>query len=131
MLVKAESGDAGDMEERFAKQGHTQYIPHGFTKDVFGLLIRGNQLFATSADGIVKQFDPETLSSVRTYEGHTDWVFALDYDATAHHLTTGAYNGEVRVWDTLTGQTLLSFTAQPGHEPRVAGVANISVQKRQ
>ncbi|MCW3100172.1 MAG: hypothetical protein JWL77_5790 [Chthonomonadaceae bacterium] len=131
MQVKAESGDAGDMEERFARQGHTQYLPHGFTKDVFGLLIHGNQLFATSADGMVKQFDPETLSSVRTYQGHTDWVFALDYDAASHHLTTGAYNGEVRVWDTQTGQTLLSFTAQPGHEHRVAGVANISVKKRQ
>ncbi|MCW3055621.1 MAG: hypothetical protein JWN14_4791 [Chthonomonadales bacterium] len=118
--VKAESGDAGDMEERFAKAGHTQYIPHGFMKETFGLLVRGNQIFATSADGQIKQFDTETLSSVRTYQGHTDWVFALDYDPISHHLTTGAYNGEVRVWDTQTGKPLLSFVAQPGHEHKIA-----------
>ena len=118
--VKAESGDAGDMEERFAKQSHTQYIPHGFAKEVFGLLVGGDQVFATSADGLVKQFDTKTLSSVRTFAGHTDWVFALAYDASTHRLATGAYNGEVRVWDTQTGQSLLSFVAQPGHERKSA-----------
>ena len=128
--VKAESGDAGDMEERFAKQSHTQYIPHGFTKDVFGLLVRGDRIFATSADGLVKQFDPGTLSSVRTFQGHTDWVFALDYDPAAHRLTTGAYNGEIRIWDTQTGQALLSFTAQPGHEKRTAALTALPGQKR-
>ena len=118
--VKAESGDAGDMEDRFAKQGHTRYIPHGFGKDVFGLLVRDHQVFATSADGFVKQFDLATLAETRTFQGHTDWVFALDYDAASHRLTTGAYNGEVRVWDTQTGQVLLTFTAQPGRERKAA-----------
>ena len=118
--VKAESGDAGDMEERFAKAGHTRYIPHGFAKEAFGLLVRGNQIFATSADGQIKQFDTETLSSVHTYQGHTDWVFALDYDPLSHHLTTGSYNGEVRIWNTQTGKPLLLFVAQPGHEHKIA-----------
>ena len=86
--VKAESGDAGDMEDRFAKQGHTQYIPHGFSKEVFGLLVHGSQIFATSADGSVRQFDAETLSSVRTFAGNNDWVFALDLrsgNPSSHH----------------------------------------------
>lgn len=120
--VKAESGDAGDMEDRFAKAGHNQYIPHGFAKEVFGLLVRGDQLFATSADGMVKQFDAKSFTGVRTFQGHTDWVFALDYDAAAHRLTTGAYNGEVRVWDTQTGQPVLAFLAQPGHERKPAAL---------
>jgi WD40 repeat protein len=122
--AKAESGDAGDMEERFARKGHTRYIPHGFNREIFGLLVHGDQLFATSADGRVKQFDAATLSSVRTYEGHTDWVFALDYDAATHRLTTGAYNGEVRIWDAQTGQSLLSFVAQPGQARKTARLAS-------
>ncbi len=129
--VKAESGDAGDMEDRFAKQSNTRYIPHGFAKDVFGLLVCGDQVFATSADGLVKQFDTKTLSSVRTFEGHTDWVFALDYDAATHRLLTGAYNGEVRIWDTQTGQPLLSFVSQPGHDHKVVGFAGSLSSKKQ
>ena len=120
--VKAESGDAGDMEERFAKQSHTQYLPHGFAKEVFGLLVHGDQVFATAADGTVKQFDAKTLTGIHTFSGHTDWVFALDYDAPNHRLITGAYNGEVRVWDTRTGQSLLSFLAQPGLKSKIAGL---------
>ena len=76
-------------------------------------LIHG-QVFAASADGLVKQFDLATLTEVRPYAGHHDWVYALDYDAAESRLATGGYDGEVRIWDTTTGTCLATFTAAPG-----------------
>ena len=112
--TKEEAGSAADMEERFAKQGHAKYIPHGFSQPVLALAVSGAQVFAASADGIIKQFDLTTLQEVRTFTGHTDWVYSLDYRAADHLLVSGAYNGEVWMWDTTTGKCIRSFVAKPG-----------------
>lgn len=111
--TQAESGDAGDMEERFAKQGHARYIPHKFTQEVFALLLQGGQIFAGSGDGTIKQFDLASGNEVRTFAGHTDWVYSLAYCPATHRLISGAYNGEIRLWDTLSGQLLTTVLAQP------------------
>lgn len=112
-----ENGTAADMEERFAKESHARYIEHGFAQDVFSLQVRAGQVFAAAADGLVKQFDLATGKEVHTYRGHTDWVFALDFDHTNHLAATGDYRGEVRVWNTRTGELVVAFKAQPGHTP--------------
>lgn len=111
--TREESGDAADMEERFARQGHARYLAHGFSQDVFALTVQEGQLFAASGDGIVKQLDANSGQEIHTYKGHSDWVFALSYHATTHRLATGTYNGEVRVWDTQSGQCVLTFAARP------------------
>jgi WD40 repeat protein len=112
--ARDENGTAADMENRFAKKGHARYIEHGFKQEVFALAVRGNQIFAASADGGVKQFDLETLKEVRPYVGHRDWVYALDCDPKANRLATGGYDGEVRIWDTATGECIATFHAAPG-----------------
>lgn len=112
--ARDENGTAADMENRFAKKGHARYLVHGFTQEVFALAVRGGQVFAASADGLVKQFDLESLKEVRPYAGHRDWVYALDCDATARRLATGSYDGEVRIWDTTSGACLTTFKAVPG-----------------
>lgn len=125
--TQQESGSAADQEDRFVKQGHERYIEHGFTKEVYGLIAQEGHVFASSADGMIKEFDVSTLKEVRAYKGHTDWVFALDADVSSHRLVSGAYNGEVRVWDTQTGQCLLTFKAMPGSSP-AATLAQISTK---
>ena len=112
--AKADSGDAGDMEERFAKESRTRYIAHGFEHEVFALDVRDGLVFAASADGVLKQFDLNTLKEVRSYRGPADWMYALCYDAVSHRVATGSYNGEVCVWDTQSGKSLIAFRAQPG-----------------
>lgn len=114
--VKAaeENGTAADMEDRFASQGSSRYIEHGFTQEVFALLMQGGQVFAASGDGTIKQFDVNTLKETRAFKGHSDWVFSLSYNAPSHRLVSGAFNGEVRVWDTQSGECLQMFKAQPG-----------------
>ena len=85
-----------------------------------GWVVQGKQVFAASADGLVKQFDFEAEKEVRTYPGHRDWVYALHGDAGANRLATGSYDGEVRIWDTATGNCLIAFTAAPGLAPKLA-----------
>jgi WD40 repeat protein len=112
--AKAESGDAGDMEDRFARENKTRYLPTGFEHEVFALAVHDGQIFAASADGLLKQFDGKTFNEVRTYRAGDDWLFAVDYDAATHRVATGSYNGEVSVWNTQTGERLNTFKAEPG-----------------
>lgn len=112
--ARDENGTAADMELRFRKQSHARYLEHGFQQEIFALMVRGGQIFAASADGLVKQFDLAEMKEVRAYAGHHDWVYALDCDPTIGRLATGGYDGEVRIWDTSTGVCLTTFKAAPG-----------------
>ncbi len=112
--AQAESGDAGDMEDRFAKQGSGRYLPLGFDHEVYALTVQGGQVFAASADGVLKQFDANTFREIRAYKGHTDWIFSLSYHAATHRIATGSYDSSVRIWDTQTGTCLATFRAMPG-----------------
>ncbi len=117
--VKAaqENGTAADMEERFSKQGHARYLDHGFTLDVLAMLVRDGQVFAASADGMVKQFDLATQKPVRTFQGHRDWVLALAHDPGSNRVATGSHDGQVRVWNAQDGhaeQSVVAFVASPG-----------------
>ncbi len=112
--ARDESGTAADMEGRFRKAGHARYIADGFTQEVFALAVDKGQIFAASADGLVKQFSLSTMQEVRTFPGHKDWVYALDYNSATNRLATGGYDGEVRIWDTVSGACLTTFKAMPG-----------------
>ncbi len=112
--AKEEAGSAADMEERFAKQGHTIYIAHGFIQPVLAFSPGPDEIFVASADGNIKEFNLTTRAAVKTYTGHTDWIYSLDFDAAAHRLVSGAFNGEVKIWNTQTGKCTLTFVAQPG-----------------
>ncbi|MGH7200292.1 MAG: c-type cytochrome domain-containing protein, partial [Planctomycetaceae bacterium] len=98
--AKAESGTAGDMELRFAKESHTRYIEHGHGDTVFKLAVKGGQVFSASADGVVTQHDLASGKLLREYQGHTDWVFAVDFHPETQRAASGGYDGEVRIWNT-------------------------------
>lgn len=111
--VKEDSGDAGDMEERFARRGSTRYIEHGFIHEVFALAIHNGMLFAAAADGILKQFDTTSMLETRSYRAGKDWLFALDYDPVSHRVAAGSYDGTVSIWNTESGQKVIEFAAKP------------------
>ena len=111
--TKEESGSAADMEDRFAKQGHTKYLPHGFNRPVLSSVLHGNRLFAASADGLVKEFSISDMREVQTFSGHHDWVCTLDFDEASGTLVTGAADGEIKIWNTADGRCLQSFYARP------------------
>jgi hypothetical protein len=113
LTAKAESGDAGDMEERFSKQSHAAHIPTGFAHEVFALAAAGSRLFAASADGIVKQFDLASRKEVAAYRAGSDWLYSLDFDPKSERVAAGSYDGQVHVWDVKSGNLLSAFHARP------------------
>jgi WD40 repeat protein len=70
-----------------------------------GVLGRGRQL--------VRQHDTASGRLVREYKGHGDWVYAVDYHPATGRVASGAFDGEVRVWDAATGECVCRFTAAP------------------
>lgn len=119
--ARQESGTAAELEDRFAKQGHTKFIEHGFRADIYRVIAPPGRLFAASADGEVKQFDPASLKEIRTFAGQSDWVFGLACDSTAGRLASGGADGKVCVWNAESGALLASFVAAPGLGARLPG----------
>jgi WD40 repeat protein len=117
VMAQKENGDASDMEGRFFKAGHTRFIEHGLKRATLTLTATNGQLFAAGADGELRQFDIATAKPVRTYRGHSDWVYAVAGSPEANLVATGSFDGEVRLWDTSTGTLLRTFLAAPGLAP--------------
>jgi len=90
----------------------------GFGLDVYGVEVDGGQVFSCSADKTARLHKVEDRSQVRVFSGHADWVYALSYHEPSKRLATGSYNGEIRIWNSEDGATLMSFTASPGFAPK-------------
>jgi WD40 repeat protein len=112
--ARQENGTAGDMEARFAKKGHTRYIDYGPLKTVYAVCVRGGNVFLAAGDGSVSQFEAASGKRVRDYSGHNDWVFAVDAHSKTNRVASGSFDGELRVWDTTTGEVVSVFKASPG-----------------
>ena len=57
---------------------------------------------------------------VRTFQGHTDGVWAVAYSADGKRIATGSSDHTAKVWDVSTGQELHTLN---GHNDWVAGIA--------
>jgi hypothetical protein len=87
----------------------------GFEGDVFEVLATRAHVFGCSADKTVRQYTlDKTPALVRVYAGHKDFVYALALAEDEHRLAGGAFDGEVRVWNTEDGALIASFIAAPG-----------------
>lgn len=111
--ARGENGTAGDMEQRFAKEGHTKYFEHGYQRKLLVLSVSNGMVFSASGDGVVKQHDVEAAKLVREYKGHADWVFAIGYHPARKLAASGSFDGEVRIWSTESGECLHAFKAMP------------------
>lgn len=72
----------------------------------------GKSLFTVGADKLVKQWDLNG-KAIRSLSGHTDWVYSLAQSADGKRLATGAWNGEIHIWNLEDGKSLRSFIAVP------------------
>ena len=111
--ARAESGDAGDMEDRFFKQGHARFLAHNCEKELYQLCLRGDQVFTLASDGIVKQLDLTTQKEIRSFGQSGDFAFSLDADSAAQKLAVGGFDGTVRIFSLEAGQQTLAFAARP------------------
>jgi WD40 repeat protein len=88
--------------------------------DVLRIVVEGGSAFVASADKTVREYttaSKEGKGPVRTYEGMGDWAHALAVHAKTNRLAAGSHGGEVRVWSTDDGRSLISFIAAPGYRP--------------
>jgi WD40 repeat protein len=129
VTVRDEDGTAADMEARFAKEYSVDHIRHDFGDTVYALVRSGSELFAAAADGQVKnyaiaspaaKFDLNRASTLNTYSGQSDFLFALDVSQASRRIATSGFTGEVVLWDLEKTQPVVRFIASPGVErPRL------------
>jgi mono/diheme cytochrome c family protein len=98
-----------------AKDGKKAGEMTGFDEDVYRLLVRDGSIFTCSADKNVRQHTVSDRKLARTFAGHDDWVYSLDYHPQTKRLASGSFDGEVRVWNVEDGQVVIAFKAAPGY----------------
>lgn len=82
--------------------------------EIYRLILNGKNLFACGSDKTLKQFRAgDKPELVRSFAGHHDVVYAVAINAASGRLASGGYDGEVRVWNTETGESLAAFKAAP------------------
>ena len=87
-----------------------------FGQESYKVTTGGAFMFVTSADKSARQFELKTRKQIRQYSGHQDYVLAAGYHDATKRLATGAFDGEVRVWNTEDGKPIVTFVAAPGLE---------------
>ena len=86
----------------------------GFGDPVFRVVVTADgRVYSAGADSQIREHQLSDGELVRTMTGHTDWVYALAFDAQGNRLATGCYDGEVRLWNSSDGTVSRSFVAVP------------------
>lgn len=86
----------------------------GFEDDIFKIVVHGDLIYSCSADKNVRCHLAGDRTLVRTYSGHSDWVYSLALHPETKRLATGSHDGEVRVWDVQDGKLIFAFKGAPG-----------------
>lgn len=84
-----------------------------FDNEVFQLAVVGSHLFGVSADGTVRQFEVKENKEIHQFKGHADWPLSVDFHAATDRIASGAYDGEIRIWDPDQTDALVWFSAAP------------------
>lgn len=93
----------------------------GFDGDVLRLLVLDDQLFSCSTDKVrLHKLSDKKAEPIRTFSGHRDIIYALAFHAPTKRLATGSFDGEVRVWDAESGNSITNFIAAPGYRDRAS-----------
>jgi WD40 repeat protein len=93
----------------------------GFGDDVLRVeILPDNRLFTVSADKQARSFNAADGAALKTYSGHSDWVYALAVHPATGMLATGSYDGEIRLWKIEEATTVANWTAAPGYSPQQA-----------
>jgi WD40 repeat protein len=96
----------------------------GFGDEVFGVTVtRDGRVFSCSADRKARLHSLADAKLLKTFAGHTDWVYSLAYNDVTKRLATGSFDGEVRIWNAEDGKGLITFLAAPGYKRPVTTAA--------
>ncbi|MBL9151805.1 MAG: hypothetical protein JNK37_04955 [Verrucomicrobiales bacterium] len=77
---------------------------HGDTLTTFVFSPQGDRLASGSTDRLIRVFAVETLAQEQTFEGHTNHVLDLDWNADGLTLASAGADLQVKIWDLAEGQ---------------------------
>lgn len=99
------------------KDARRSLAVRGFDGDVLRIAVAGDQIFSTGADRMVRQHRLQDKKSepVRTFAGHRDVIYSLAVHSDSKRMASGGFDGEVRVWNSTTGEAVTHFFAAPGY----------------
>lgn len=96
----------------------------GFGDEVFRVTVTADgRIFSCSADRTARLHSLKDGKLLKTFSGHTDWVYSAAYNDATKRLATGSFDGEVRVWNVDSGKGLVAFLAAPGYKRPLATAA--------
>lgn len=82
----------------------------GHTDSVVGLSWRNKNMFATaSQNGVIKIWDVQKESAVKTYNAHENSIKSLDWDAAGALLASGSEDCRVKIWNIKYDVPILEF----------------------
>src|SRR5438093_5709804 len=94
-------------------------------QEIYKLITSQDWLFVGGADKVVRQYQiADKPKLLRSYKAHDDVLYSLALTADGKRLASGSYDGEIRIWNTESGEMLLSFRAAP----RGSATASASLQ---
>jgi WD40 repeat protein len=95
-----------------------------FGDEVFRVRVTADgRIFSCSADRTARVNSLASGKLLKTFAGHSDWVYAVAYNSATNRLATGSFDGEVRVWNVDDGKGLVTFLAAPGYKRPLATAA--------
>jgi hypothetical protein len=104
----------------------------GFGDDVLRVSVtKDGRIFSCSADRTARLHAFAGGKLLKTFSGHSDWVYSLAFCAATDRLATGSFDGEVRLWNVSDGKGLVRFLAAPGYKKPQITVATRSAPKGQ
>jgi WD40 repeat protein len=132
--AKLETGDAGDMEERFQTGSHAKHFPHGLQGAVLAVAWAAGTVYAAGEDGVAVAIDA-AAGQVRTRFGTPgEWAHAISVDPEGRILAVGRYDGTIALYDAASGVERSRFRATPAvsavPSKKPSGVARPSVPTR-
>lgn len=90
----------------------------GFGDEVFRIQATAEgQLYSASADKNARLHNVADGAAVRSYAGHTDWVYCVAYNPATKQLAAGSFSGQIKVWNAEDGAEVATWYAAPGYTP--------------
>ena len=104
----------------------------GFGDEVLRVAVtKDGRIFSGCADRAARLHNLTGGGLVKSFAGHKDGVYAIAFCPTTGRFASGAFDGEIRLWDVKEGKGLVSFLAGPGYKrpPTVATARQIAKKK--
>ena len=96
----------------------------GFGNEVFRIIVTPEgHVYSCSADKNARAHQISDGKALKTFAGHTDWVYSVAVHAGTKRVVAGSYNGEVRIWNIDDAKESLKIIAAPGYKPGGATAA--------